>query len=140
MVCRWDSWPESSLFFFFNPFTRELIELPEFDYPSSLAAFSCAPTSTECVIFTIKHVSSTIVAIRTCYPAAKEWTTVNYQNCSHFSCCLRTKIVFSNGLFYCLSNQGFLGVFDPVGCTWTVLEVPPPRSQDSFIDRQDRKG
>ncbi|XP_058739046.1 F-box/kelch-repeat protein At1g57790-like [Vicia villosa] len=135
--------PESFLFFFFNPFTRELIKLPkEYDHRNSVAvaAFSCAPTSTECVIFTIKNVGSSRVAISTCYPGAIEWTTDTYRNCSHFSCGSGTKIVFSNGLFYCLSYQGFLGVFDPIGCTWTVLEVPPPRSQDSFIDRKGRKG
>lgn len=138
LVCRkW--WPDGRPYFFFNPFTSELIKLPRFN-GANIAAFSCAPTSTECVIFTVTNVSSTIVAISTCCPGANKWTTVHLPNHSHFSCCIRTKTVFSNGLFYCLSYEGFLGVFDPVECTWTVLEVPPPRSLKSFIARQGRKG
>ncbi|CAK8544085.1 unnamed protein product [Lathyrus sativus] len=140
LVIRRNWWPDDHPYFFFNPFTRELIKLPRFNAANPIAAFSCAPTSADCVIFTAKHVGSTVVAISTCYPGAKEWTTVNYGNRSYFSCCTRTKIVFSNGLFYCLSYEGFLGAFDPVECTWTVLEVPPPRSVKSVIARQGRKG
>ncbi|CAI8614859.1 unnamed protein product [Vicia faba] len=140
LVCcgRW--WPDGHPFYFFNPFTRELIKLPRLYDTNHIAAFSCAPTLTECVIFTLKNVSSTIVAISTCYPGANKWTTVHLRNCSHFSCCIITKVVFSNGLFYCLSRKGFLGVFDPVECTWTVLEVSPPRSLKSFVARRGRKG
>ncbi|RHN48689.1 hypothetical protein MtrunA17_Chr7g0266431 [Medicago truncatula] len=61
-----------------------------------------------------------------CYPGAKEWTTVNYY--AVLSCSIMcNKLIISNGLFYCLSHTGWLGVFDPLDCTWSVLEVPPPK-------------
>lgn len=132
--------PKNRLLFFFNPFTRELIKLPRFEMTHQIVAFSCAPTSTGCIIFTVKHVSSTIVAISTCYPGAKDWTTVHYENRSLFVCSIWNKLVFCNGLFYCLSLTGWLGVFDPVLCSWNVLEVPPPKCLESFFAKNWWKG
>ena len=56
--------PRSHRMFFFNPFTREVIKLPRFELTYQIVAFSCAPTSTSCILFTVKHVSPTIVSIR----------------------------------------------------------------------------
>ncbi|GAB4856384.1 hypothetical protein Ancab_014304, partial [Ancistrocladus abbreviatus] len=72
--------PRTHRLFFFNPFTHELIKLPKFEMTYQMVAFSCAPTFPTCVIFTVKHVSPTVVAISTCHPGALQWTTSNYQN------------------------------------------------------------
>ncbi|OMO82255.1 hypothetical protein CCACVL1_12008 [Corchorus capsularis] len=58
----------------------ETIKLPRFELTYQIVAFSCAPTSPNCVVFTIKHISPTIVAISTCHPGASKWDTVNHQN------------------------------------------------------------
>lgn len=121
----WRRLDGNHIFSLFNPFTRDLITLPKFDRTYQIAAFSCAPTSTGCVILIFRRVGSSLVAISTCYPGEKEWTTVNYD--AVLSCSMCDKLVFSNGLFYCLSDRGWLGVFDPLERTWTVLEVPPPK-------------
>jgi hypothetical protein len=71
---------KSPFFFLFNPFTRVLIKLPRFERTFYNVAFSCAPTSAEFVIFNVKHISSIVVAISTCYPGANEWTAVNHQS------------------------------------------------------------
>jgi hypothetical protein len=51
------------------------------------------------------------------------------------------KLVFSNGLFYCLSVTGWLGLYDPLECTWRVLEIPPPKCPvENFIIKNWQKG
>lgn len=132
--------PRTHRVFFFNPFTRELIKLPRFEMTYQIVAFSSAPTSPGCVLFTVKHVSPTVVAISTCYPGATEWTTVNYQNRLPFVSSIWNKLVFCNGLFYCLSLTGWLGVFDPVERTWSVLAVPPPKCPENFFAKNWWKG
>ncbi|WJX84830.1 hypothetical protein P8452_67358 [Trifolium repens] len=126
LLCQ-KQWALNPHFFLFNPFTRERIQLPIREDRHSIAGFSCAPTSTGCVILTVDYISSYVVAISTCYPGADEWTTVNYENRPEFFGSIWNKLVFCNGLFYCLSLTGWLGVFDPLECTWSVLEVHPPK-------------
>ncbi|KAF7818795.1 F-box/kelch-repeat protein [Senna tora] len=132
--------PTSHQMFFFNPFTREVINLPGFEMTYQIVAFSCAPTSPGCVLFTIKHVTPLIVAISTCHPGDEEWTTVNYQNRLPFVSSIWNKLVFCNGLFCCLSLTGWLGVFDPAECTWSVLAVPPPKCPENFFAKNWWKG
>ncbi|CAK8571380.1 unnamed protein product [Lathyrus sativus] len=132
--------PRTDRVFFFNPFTREIIKMPRFEMTYQIVAFSCAPTSPDCVLFTVKHVSPTVVAISTCHPGATEWTTVNYQNRLPFVSSIWNKLVFCNGLFYCLSLTGWLGVFDPSERTWSVLSVPPPKCPENFFAKNWWKG
>ena len=132
--------PRTHRVFFFNPFTRELIKLPRFEMTYQIVAFSCAPTSPDCVLFTVKHVSPTVVAISTCYPGATEWTTLSYQNRLPFVSSIWNKLVFCNGLFYCLSLTGWLGVFNSSERTWSVLSVPPPKCPENFFAKNWWKG
>lgn len=136
LLCR----PRTHRLFFFNPFSRESIKLPRFEISTQIFAFSSDPTSPNCIIFTVKHVSPTIVAISTCHPGATEWTTANYQNRLPFVSSIWNKLVFSNGQFYCLSLTGWIGVFDPKGLTWNVLVVPPPRCPENFFTKNWWKG
>ncbi|XWS43410.1 hypothetical protein CRYUN_Cryun16bG0101200 [Craigia yunnanensis] len=132
--------PRNHHVFFFNPFTREMIKLPRFELTYQIVAFSCAPTSTSCVVFTIKHISPTVVAISTCHPGASEWATVNHQNRLPFVNSIWNKLVFCRGMFYCLSLTGWLGVYDPLERTWNVLAVPPPRCPENFFAKNWWKG
>ncbi|RDX83872.1 F-box protein, partial [Mucuna pruriens] len=132
--------PRTHRMFFFNPFTQEIIKLPRFEMSYQIVAFSCAPTSSDCVLFTVKHVSPTVVAISTCYPGATEWTTVSYQNRLPFVSSIWNKLVFCNGIFYCLSLTGWLGVFDSSERTWSVLSVPPPKCPKNFFAKNWWKG
>lgn len=140
-----DSWlllyrPRTHRVFFFNPFTRDMIKLPRFELTYQIVAFSCAPTSSSCVVFTVKHISPTVVAISTCHPGATEWVTDNYQNRLPFVSSIWNKLVFCNGIFYCLSLTGWLGVFDPVKRDWGVLVVPPPKCPENFFAKNWWKG
>ena len=64
-----------------------------------IVAFSCAPTSSDCVVFTVKHVSPTVMAISTCYPGATEWTTASFLS-SH----ARTDLHIWNNEKQCLAS------------------------------------
>ncbi|KAG5243990.1 F-box/kelch-repeat protein [Salix suchowensis] len=132
--------PTTNRVFFFDPFSQEVVKLPRFELTYQIVAFSCAPTSNTCVVFTVRHVSPTIVAISTCHPGATEWVTVNYQNRLPFVSSIWNKIVFCNGFFYCLSLTGWLGVFDPLERTWNVLAVPPPKCPENFFAKNWWKG
>ncbi|WCJ34298.1 F-box family protein [Euphorbia peplus] len=132
--------PRTHRVFFFNPFTKEVIKLARFELTYQIVAFSSCPKSNNCVIFTVKHISPTIVAISTCHPGATEWVTVNYQNRLPFVSSIWNKIVFCGGVFYCLSLTGWLGVFDPIERTWNVLVVPPPKCPENFFAKNWWKG
>ncbi|KAI3830113.1 hypothetical protein L1987_04247 [Smallanthus sonchifolius] len=132
--------PRTQRVLFFNPFTREMIKLPRFEMTYQIVAFSSSPKSPNCIVFTVKHVSPTVVAISTCYPGATVWTTVNYHNRLPFVSSIWNKLVFCNGLFYCLSLTGWLGVYDPNELTWTIRVVPPPRCPDNFFVKNWWKG
>lgn len=126
--------------FFFNPYTRQQIDLPSVELLYQVIAFSSAPTSSSCIIFTVKHVSPTIVAVSTCRPGADQWTTVNYQNRLPFVSSIWNKLVYCKGLFYCLSLTGWLGVYNPEKGTWSVHSVPPPKCPENFFVKNWWKG
>ncbi|KAI3447458.1 hypothetical protein Pfo_004123 [Paulownia fortunei] len=124
--------PRTCRIFFFCPYTRELIKLPKLQLAHQVVAFSAAPTSPSCILFTVEHVTATVIAVSTCRPGATEWATVNYQSHLPFFSSMWNKLVFCKGLFYCLSLTGWLGVYNPDKSTWTVHSVPPPKCMEYF--------
>ncbi|VVB12181.1 unnamed protein product [Arabis nemorensis] len=114
--------------YFFNPFTRDLINLPRFGKPDHKFAFSCAPTMSTCVVFSICiHLLPHHDSISTWSPGAMEWVTESFKNQLYLSNGQWRNIVFSDGLFYCLTNRDKIGVFDPSARYWRVLIVLRPR-------------
>ncbi|CAH8389277.1 unnamed protein product [Eruca vesicaria subsp. sativa] len=65
-------------FFFFNPYSRELISLPNCELPFQAIAFSSAPTSGTCVLVTLNPISEYLVAISICYPGETEWINMEF--------------------------------------------------------------
>ncbi|CAH2051431.1 unnamed protein product [Thlaspi arvense] len=116
------------------------------NYVGTCLAFSAAPTSSSCVVISCKQVAD--VVIDTWRPGESAWTTHRFKKCepswlwgpgepagaTHFKNCepschrYWTKCVFSNGVFYCLSTCGHLGVFDPREATWNLLPVKQCRA------------
>ncbi|CAN7065213.1 unnamed protein product [Brassica rapa subsp. trilocularis] len=121
--------------FFFNPFTRERVDLPVFDTVLLMQmrfAFSCAPTKKGCVVFGITgaSVSGREVEIITWRPggaSSTTWVKEHFPN--PFPCDLVDTInVLYNtrdGLFY-MSLGIALGVFDPSARTWNLVPVLQP--------------
>ncbi|KAG8374108.1 hypothetical protein BUALT_Bualt11G0096600 [Buddleja alternifolia] len=76
-----------------------------------------------------------VVAVSTYCPGATEWTTVNYQNQQPFFSSKWDKIVFCKDVFYCLSFDGGIGVYNPEKSTWLVHSSPPPRVPENlYVD------
>lgn len=125
--------PRTQCLIFINPFTRQSIKLPKFEVTYQVVAFSAAPTSSCCIVFTVKHVSPTIIAVSTCCPGATRWTTTNFRNRLPFVSSIWNKLVFCDGLFYCLSLTGWLGVYDSQKQTWAIHVLPPPRCPENFF-------
>ncbi|CAA7055013.1 unnamed protein product [Microthlaspi erraticum] len=125
----------SSDFVLFNPFTMDLVVLPylELWYGYQLVGFSCPPTSSDCVVFTIKDYDPGHVTIRTWSPGEATWTSKQVYE-SQFLDVKHNYLVFSNGLFYCLNLRNDLAVFDPSLRTWKVLDVTPPTRPDHIDD------
>ncbi|XP_051150615.1 F-box/kelch-repeat protein At1g57790-like [Andrographis paniculata] len=132
--------PRTHNVFFYCPYTREVIDLPCLELTYQRVAFSAAPTSPGCTLFTVTHVSPTIVAVSTCHPGDTEWATVNYQNRLPFVSSIWNKLVYCKGLFYCLSLTGWLGVYNPDKGTWAVDSVPPPKCPENFFVKNWWKG
>ncbi|KAG2317053.1 hypothetical protein Bca52824_020175 [Brassica carinata] len=124
----------STDFVLFNPFTTYLVALPDLDlgHGYQLVGFSSAPTSSDCVVLTIKDYDPGHVTIRTWSPGETAWTSM--QVSSQFLDAERNYVVFSNGLFYCLNLRNCVAVFDPSLRKWNVLDVPPPVRPDGIDD------
>ncbi|KAK4480831.1 hypothetical protein RD792_011682 [Penstemon davidsonii] len=136
LLCK----PRTQRVFFFCPYTRDMIKMPNLELTYQIVAFSASPTSPDCMLFTVKHVSPTVVAVSTCRPGATEWTTVNYPNRLPFVSSIWNKLIFCKGLFYCLSLTGWLGIYNPEKSTWAVHSVPPPKCPENFFVKNWWKG
>ncbi|XP_010497061.1 PREDICTED: F-box protein At4g00893-like, partial [Camelina sativa] len=107
--------------FFFNPFSREVITLPECELDFDKIAFSCPPTSDNCVVVAIRFPDFS-ATISTCHPGDDKWVTATYP--SYIRAHRRSNIVYQNDRFYCFSADGTLSSFNPSSCTWSYLCAP----------------
>ncbi|KAF8410732.1 hypothetical protein HHK36_003269 [Tetracentron sinense] len=107
--------------FFFNPFTRSKIQLPDLHrecYIFSGISFSSLPTSSDCVVFCI----SEMIAYFIC-KGDEDWNHfyIDYKIFMPYA----NNPVFYNEAFYCLGEEGKVGVFDLRNeFSWTVLAKP----------------
>ncbi|OVA08170.1 Protein of unknown function DUF295 [Macleaya cordata] len=123
--------------FFYNPFTRATMQLPDLpddnSYEFSGISFSSLPTSSDCIVFAITQWSMDAVSIFVIARGDDFWTYNTYENTNlpkymEFLPCLNNP-VFYDGAFYCLDYNGSLGVFNiEGGFTWKVL----PKPQEKF--------
>ncbi|CAH8313253.1 unnamed protein product [Eruca vesicaria subsp. sativa] len=122
-------------FLFFNPYSRKLISLPEYDLKFHEIAFSAAPTSETCTLVTLNPISEYIVAIGTFYPGATEWITTTFQCCLAFDPNILSNLVYTNNRFYCFTSGGVLFEFDPASRTlkqkaWKDVIFPEIRNNE----------
>ncbi|CAN8244813.1 unnamed protein product [Cochlearia groenlandica] len=124
----------SSDFVLFNPFTKDIVVLPDLEmlHEYQLVGFSCAPTSSNCVVFTVNDYDPGHLIIRTWSPGESKWNLMETD--SQFLDAKQNYVVFSNGMFYCLGFDCFLAVFDPLLRTWNVLDVSPPEYDEFCCD------
>lgn len=132
--------------FFLNPFTKEIVELP--DLPGNVflqtASFSSAPNSSGCIVLGIDSDVGSKTTTSTCFLrlGENEWTTNTYDNEIHLQNSLSNP-VFYDGSFYCLGHKKNLGVFDVSDgrSDWSVHPVLPPCpsqiAQESYLLEHD---
>lgn len=152
ILCSKDGWllMQDSLslladMYFFNPFTRERIDLPRCITLQLLHnthfAFSCAPTMKSCFVFGISYSSSAVaVTIYTWRLGATTWLHEDFPNLfpSYFR--HNGNILYLDGLFY-MASETALGVFDPTARTWNVLPVQPiPKTRRTIRWMTEYKG
>ncbi|CAA7018622.1 unnamed protein product [Microthlaspi erraticum] len=124
--------------FFFNPFTRELISLPKFKLPFREIAFSCPPTSDDCVVLALNLDTDAYLTISTCHPGATDWIT---------KCCYtyynqpalrdtHIKLLYVKDRFYCYSlDSGCLYSFHKSSSVWEFHF--PAESLDYRFDQRE---
>ncbi|OVA08899.1 Sec1-like protein [Macleaya cordata] len=114
--------------FFYNPFTRETIQLPDLPetYPFTGMSFSSLPTSSDCVVFGIAPGDTYEVSIFFIARGNDYWGSCIFENTNlqKYMPCINNP-VFYDGAFYCLDYNGTLGVFNlEDGFIWKVLAKP----------------
>ncbi|KAL8036369.1 hypothetical protein ABFX02_12G153900 [Erythranthe guttata] len=130
-----DSWlllykPRTLRLFFFCPYTLEKIKMPKLQLSDHIVAFSAPPTNPDCTLCMVRHVEREAVAISTCRMGENQWTTLTYECDPPFHSSMWNKLVFCDGIFYCMSLTGLLGFYDPIERTWNISTVPPPHCTD----------
>ncbi|KAH7866073.1 hypothetical protein Vadar_015226 [Vaccinium darrowii] len=125
--CSKDGWllmssGEHSVFFI-NPFTKAKIDLPNLPhgYCFDTISFSSAPTSLDCRVFAV-HVFFDNVKISAISRGEEEWTWYRIKGERDYQS--PTNPVLYNGLFYCLGQDGTLGVFNPKDSSWGYPQHP----------------
>ncbi|KAL0846489.1 hypothetical protein Bca101_019735 [Brassica carinata] len=103
-------------FFFFNPYTRELISLPKYNLSFEEIAFSSAPTSGTCVSVALNFFLKYCLVLSICYPGATEWITMEFPFSLDFDPSLHSTIVYANDRFYYFVG-GILFDFEPASRT-----------------------
>ncbi|OVA04480.1 Protein of unknown function DUF295 [Macleaya cordata] len=114
--------------FFYNPFTRATIQLP--DLPKAYGfvgmSFSSLPTSSDCVVFGIAHDPWYELSIFIIARGNDFWRSRIFlnNNLEKYMPCINNP-VFYDGAFYCLDYNGTLGVFSlEDDFIWKVLAKP----------------
>ncbi|KAK2994921.1 hypothetical protein RJ640_004475 [Escallonia rubra] len=130
-----DGWllmSDGDINFFYNPFTRAKVELPNLPQGYNglfknnrfkMMTFTAPPTSSDCAVFGVNSLFDEVICISTIVRGEGSWKICRFQNnvpmfpspCSPVIC---------NGLLYCLGRDGKLGVFDREEGKWTVLDKP----------------
>ncbi|KAI3917214.1 hypothetical protein MKX01_007199 [Papaver californicum] len=126
--------------FFYNPFTREIIKLPDFPgcYYRSDISFSSIPTSADCIVFAIevRLLSDDCEYSIHCIKRGKlDWDFFDFDEKMYSPYWpLRNTPISFGGDFYSVGYDGALGIFDlgNDGYSWEVFEKPHQQFKDSY--------
>ncbi|XP_026453537.1 uncharacterized protein LOC113354415 [Papaver somniferum] len=107
------------IIFFYNPFTRETIKLPDLPdkrwYNFRGISFSCLPTSPDCTVFAISISAPNEITIATIKRGNNSWTFHHVPAQGNdepgMSSCFNSP-VFCHGAFRCLDYNGILRSFN----------------------------
>ncbi|XP_078179297.1 F-box/kelch-repeat protein At1g57790-like [Carex rostrata] len=113
-----------SSFFFYNPFSQALIELPNNEQFFGTICFSTVPTSSQCIVL-VEEFKKDHVKIIFCCRGDSKWKELCFplENNHSFSA-ENGNSVFYQGKAYQMAENGKLGVFDPTTKSWFVHNNP----------------
>ncbi|XP_026379851.1 uncharacterized protein LOC113274672 [Papaver somniferum] len=126
------------ILFFYNPFTKSTVRLPNLPDISDFTgiSFSSLPTCSDCLVFAIiKELIVDQVRIFFIKRGNKDWSYDLYDNVYLPSNKINLKFeltlnnpVFYQGRFYCVDNNGALGVFnyEHSNMSWEILSMITP--------------
>ncbi|XP_026418016.1 uncharacterized protein LOC113313457 isoform X2 [Papaver somniferum] len=121
-------------FFFYNPLTKETIQLPELQsgYCCAGITFSSLPTCSDCLVFGITQQNEEEISICIIKRGADRWEFDFFEN-SDLEKFMPTynEPVFHKGSFYCVDSNGTLGVFNED--SWEVLKRPHGYSNAAYV-------
>ncbi|KAI3995843.1 hypothetical protein MKX01_020378 [Papaver californicum] len=120
--------------FFYNPFTKETIQLPELHrvYVYAGISFSSLPTCSDCVVFGITQQNKEEISIYFIQKGADSWRIRSFQNSDleKYMPAFNAP-VFHKGAFYAVDFNGTLGVYNEG--SWEVLERPRGYSSAAYV-------
>ncbi|KAI3959355.1 hypothetical protein MKW98_018945 [Papaver atlanticum] len=107
-------------YFFYNPFTKETIRLPDVPEPYNFSSicFTSSPTASDCVELGITQAIELVFIRR----GTSIWSTspILEYNPRKYVPCFNVP-VFYNAAFYCVDYNGTQGVFNLADETWDVF-------------------
>jgi hypothetical protein len=123
---------KSSLSFFYNPYTKSIIKLPDLDLSFNRTTFSSVPTSPDCFCCVIQSSKSNDkIYLSMCRPGDCQWSTLKLDGFRRAV----VDVVYSNGTFYCVFSGGALGAFCVADRHWSLLTNRELISRDLFHSR-----
>lgn len=123
---------KSSLSFFYNPYTKRIIKLPDLDLSFNRTTFSSVPTSPDCFCFVIESSKDNDkIYLHICRPGDCQWSTLMLDGFRRAV----LDVVYSNGNFYCVFNGGALGTFCVADRHWSLLTTTELISRALFDSR-----
>ncbi|KAK0601354.1 hypothetical protein LWI29_023465 [Acer saccharum] len=114
---------QTTLLFFYNPFTKRIIKLDRSYLKVSAATFTTTPDSPDCLIFTYTKYSTKTISIGTYSPSKKTWKRLYFAG-NHGR--IRS-LIYIEGVFYCSFRRyggGILGSFNLATQEWKTYRYP----------------
>ncbi|XP_026452253.1 F-box/kelch-repeat protein At1g57790-like [Papaver somniferum] len=116
--------------FFYNPFTKDTIELPDFPdyYGLSNILFTSLPTCSDCVVFGVGESDKIGGGVQVYWIARGEkyWRYQEFCNIDtyeYYMPLLNTPVLYK-GILYCVDYNGLLGTFSLESRSYKVLHKP----------------
>ncbi|XP_026450889.1 F-box/kelch-repeat protein At1g57790-like [Papaver somniferum] len=114
--------------FFYNPFTRETVRLPDIDIKRgdfySVVCFSSLPTCSDCIVFVMDEKIETF-CINFIRRGESHWSSCIFDK-THIG--VKTSVlntaVFHDGTFFCVNYLGTMDVFSAKDKSWRNLGKP----------------
>ncbi|XP_077235734.1 F-box/kelch-repeat protein At1g57790-like isoform X3 [Tasmannia lanceolata] len=129
-----NSYLRNSTFFFFNPFTKCIMQLPNLNDHVSFedVAVSSSPTSLDCKVLLMSATFLSDIDIYICCCGDKTWTYYKLDNNNPWFCASYCNPVFYDEVLYVLGMDGRLAVFNPKRTVWSVL--PKPTAEEEVTE------